>query len=173
MVAKDPPPMIPVTSLRKFVDAHKPIYCTSQSQNIIEQPIIQSLKGSLYTKNRLYAIIFPINTPVHLAHTGNCLPFMNKLRSGIWWQPLLCPSLINCSYAKNFIIFKYPSQQHYHHSASFSFRLLLSIPSITLAEYPPARAILARSLLSDSFLARSAMNSGRYSLIGQSILSPW
>ena len=28
----------------------------------------------------------PMKSPVHLAHNGNCIPFIKNERSGSWWQ---------------------------------------------------------------------------------------
>ena len=37
--------------------------------------------------------VWPRNTPVHLAQTGNCTPLKWRLLSGIWWQPNQSPKL--------------------------------------------------------------------------------
>lgn len=58
------------------------------------------------------------------------------------------------------------------HSGSSSSRRFRSIPSMNFTVYPAALAILARSRRSVVCLAKSATNSGRYSRMGQSILSP-
>ena len=78
------PPIMPVINRRIFVDSRMPNRCISQSASMTTHPIKQNCMGRAYMRNIVYAMMLPINTPVHLAHMGNCLPFILKLRSGIW-----------------------------------------------------------------------------------------
>ena len=65
------PPIVPVIKRLIFVDSRMLKYCISQSVSIIIHPIKQNITDGTYIRNNEYAITLPINTPVHLAQTGN------------------------------------------------------------------------------------------------------
>lgn len=68
------PATIPVISLRIFVDSLIFKNCMNQSKNITRQKRILTEYPNLKNGYKTNDVISPINTPVHRAHTGNCLP---------------------------------------------------------------------------------------------------